>query len=415
MKLLYCQRFLLYILLISEYKLIKFVYSIQFNNSSLSDQNFGNNLKENNVEIILDEVFDDENDDYMIYNSENIPIKFWDEEKKEKLKSNEDESIDDIVNISSTSSGFRFYNFLSVDEKKIYDTILSASYESPPDVNVKMTVKGVSDIDAYIEEISVSAEKVFTALVYENPLLWWIGSYQVSIYKTSKEKRYNLIFIILPENSIFENYSPAEIESLTNEVINEKNNIMDQISSFNLTTDYAIMRYVHDYLIIKIQYNLDENLKHIRTIYGALVDNECVCEGYSEAFQYILHQYGINCIIARSSTHEWNFVEMNGKWYIVDVTYDDPMINGESLLPGYASNLKTQFFLIGTDHKFSNGEKYSDKKDHVLVYSAYSEEVMVTYPEIETSDYIPNEFELQELKLIDISNISIECMNKIYI
>jgi len=185
-----------------------------------------------------------------------------------------------------------------------------------------------------------------------------------------------------------------------------KSDIMDQIENLKLTTKYAILRYIHDYLITKIVYTLDENMIHIRTIYGALVESKCVCEGYAEAFQYLAQQYGINCIIARSSVHEWNFVEMDGKWYVVDVTYDDPIIGNKIIPSGYNDNLQIDYFLTGTDHEIEYHSKYSNDPDHILVYSGYSEKVLVSYPDIEKEDYSPSELELQELELIDLTNIT---------
>ena len=67
--------------------------------------------------------------------------------------------------------------------------------------------------------------------------------------------------------------------------------------------------------------------------YGALVEGEAVCEGYAEAFQYLLHRAGIGSFLALGESinvttgipegHEWNYVNIDGKWYQTDVTWDD--------------------------------------------------------------------------------------------
>jgi len=197
--------------------------------------------------------------------------------------------------------------------------------------------------------------------------------------------------------------------SLNKEIENVKNEIIDNISTFNVTTSYAILRYIHDYLITNIIYILDENRTHIRTLYGALVEKQCVCEGYSEAFQYLAQQYGINCITARSLTHEWNFVEMKGKWYAVDVTYDDPLINGKNTPMGSKENLKIDFFLIGTENESVNCPKYSDDPNHTLIYSGFSDKELVSYPPIELTNYIPTESVTQK----SIENISNEISTEV--
>ena len=98
-------------------------------------------------------------------------------------------------------------------------------------------------------------------------------------------------------------------------------------------TDFQKCAYVHDAIILLSRY--DESAPHCSSAYGPLVDHAGVCEGYSEAYRMILGQIGINCETALNipGTHEWNIVELDGKWYHVDVTQDDPIggLNGNAL------------------------------------------------------------------------------------
>jgi hypothetical protein len=66
---------------------------------------------------------------------------------------------------------------------------------------------------------------------------------------------------------------------------------------------------------------------HAFTAYGGLILGRAVCEGYSEAFQYLLHQVGVECLIAggegNGQPHQWNIVRIDGEYYHVDVTWND--------------------------------------------------------------------------------------------
>jgi len=366
--------------------------------------------KSNNILVIgeYDENENEINENDLIYKSESIPIKFWENGEKNELKDKVNQGLEDEINISSdTSEKFtNFYDQLNDDEKDFYDIIYNSSIKQYPDLVIKIVVSGIRDLDAFIEEFSESSERFFTAIAYDNPELWWVGTYQIGLNSSIKRYQYIISFDLAPEYSLFYGMTNTKIASLNSEIETVKNDIMNQISSMKLTTKYAILRYIHDYLITKIIYTLDESMLHIRTLYGALVENQCVCEGYAEAFQYIAKQYGINCIIARSSVHEWNFVELDGKWYVVDVTYDDPIIGETNFPSGYSDNLQLDYFLTGTEHKCEYYIKYSEDPDHVLVYSGYSDSKMVYYPEIEAEDYVPNELELAEIDMIDLSNIT---------
>jgi len=339
-----------------------------------------------------------------IFTSEKIPVKYWKNKKKEALQ----ERIENEVNYNSdpnivvTSDKFSFYDQLNSNEKQIYDILLANSDKPYPELDIKVVISGINDIYAFIDELVISAEKIFTVLSYENPRLWWIGTYQFVVLSTQYEDQFIVNFITIPEDSSFYGYSSNDIYNLNQEIENKKIEIMNDIAQRNITTPYAIVRYLHDYFITNIVYTLDDNKKHIRTLYGALVENECVCEGYAEAFQYLAQQYGINCLVARSSTHEWNFVEINNKWYVLDITYDDPMVNGKHAASGTNDNLRLDYFLIGTDDKVSKDTVYSKEINHILIYSGFSDKEIVSYPKIEKTHYLPTDSEINEVFSLDL-------------
>ena len=88
--------------------------------------------------------------------------------------------------------------------------------------------------------------------------------------------------------------------------------------------------YLHDVLAEQIVYIEDANAHNS---YGALVEGRAVCEGYAESFQYLLQRAGIMSFIAVGASvnpstqqpegHGWNYVKIDGKYYHVDLTWDD--------------------------------------------------------------------------------------------
>ncbi len=89
------------------------------------------------------------------------------------------------------------------------------------------------------------------------------------------------------------------------------------------------VKYVHDYLIANVSYDTSLNA---RSLYEAMVKGSAVCEGYTKAFQFILNNLGIECKTVTSSAmnHAWNVVVIDGAEYHVDVTWDDPIVNGQN-------------------------------------------------------------------------------------
>ena len=132
---------------------------------------------------------------------------------------------------------------------------------------------------------------------------------------------------------------------------------------------------VHDYLTKHVTYT-DElsvsdrsHMGFIRTAYGALVNHEGVCESYTRAFKAAMDALGIPCVMVSgvyrhsdkiNEAHIWNEVKIDGKWYAVDVTMDDPINpNKASRIPGDDGYENHQYLLVGEDvmsvHHYPDG------------------------------------------------------------
>lgn len=89
-----------------------------------------------------------------------------------------------------------------------------------------------------------------------------------------------------------------------------------------------------------------------------------VCEGYARAFKVLCDRLGIPCVLnegyarnsasAKTEAHMWNYVQVEGSWYAVDVTWNDPTVSSK---PNAALSGKEQekWFLLGSDTEVSNG------------------------------------------------------------
>ena len=97
-------------------------------------------------------------------------------------------------------------------------------------------------------------------------------------------------------------------------------------------SNYEIAKALHDYLALNNEYDMryySGNVPAISyTAYGALVNRTSVCAGYALAYERLMDQVGIPCEYVTGMTtngyHAWNIVQIDGEWYHVDVTWDDP-------------------------------------------------------------------------------------------
>ena len=129
-----------------------------------------------------------------------------------------------------------------------------------------------------------------------------------------------------------------------------KKEIDRQLEGFS---DYDKIREVHNWLIDNIEYDVNLNADEPYSISGALTEGKAVCEGYSRSFKYIMDELEIPCVLVsgtgtnsngETESHAWNYVQLDGNWYAVDVTWDDPIIVGNGYV---AEDTHYRHFLRG--------------------------------------------------------------------
>ncbi|MDD6678385.1 MAG: transglutaminase domain-containing protein [Firmicutes bacterium] len=99
------------------------------------------------------------------------------------------------------------------------------------------------------------------------------------------------------------------------------------------SSDVEKAMLLHDYLARQNNYPDLNNLpQHTYDAYGCLVEGSAVCNGYAYAYSYLLEKCGITSCVTSSEgmNHAWNLVYMNGGWYHVDITWDDPLFGEHS-------------------------------------------------------------------------------------
>ena len=101
-------------------------------------------------------------------------------------------------------------------------------------------------------------------------------------------------------------------------------------------TDIDKVITIHDYIINRTVFSKDDI--YSKNAYGALVGGYSQCEGYAKGLAYACNYFGIENVRITgnkydNNSHAWSKVKIDGKWYNVDVTWDDPeSSNGEQLL-----------------------------------------------------------------------------------
>ncbi len=146
----------------------------------------------------------------------------------------------------------------------------------------------------------------------------------------------------------------AEFKSRLKKCQDAANEMLKDIKGSSLTEAEKVL-LVHDRLALLLKYDDSHTAADNYNIYGALINNLCICDGYANAFRYLLAQLGIDSTYCKSDdlNHTWNIVKVNGKKYHVDVTWDDPTSPDD--IPGCAQHTyllkSTDYMKADADHK----------------------------------------------------------------
>ena len=126
--------------------------------------------------------------------------------------------------------------------------------------------------------------------------------------------------------------------------------------------DYDKVLAVHDYIIDHSTYDQEkEKYLHtnISTFYdsdlaiGPLLQGHGICSGYADAFSLFLDRFNIPNYRISSDNHVWNLIYLDNKWYHIDITWDDPIVDtGEQVI-------NHDYFMISTDELFAK-----DSEEH---------------------------------------------------
>ena len=111
--------------------------------------------------------------------------------------------------------------------------------------------------------------------------------------------------------------------------------LVDQANTL-CQTDLEKVFSVHEWLVQNIAYDrehLSDDVQDDHNLRGALLEGTAVCDGYAKTYALTLRKLGITGVLVTSKDigHAWNMVELDGNWYQVDCTWDDPVDGSDQL------------------------------------------------------------------------------------
>lgn len=221
--------------------------------------------------------------------------------------------------------------------------------------------------------------------------VFWLDVKKLSLSYRIGGGRLEGQFIPVHGNYFSNDYtSQAEVE----QDIHSVEGVINQLTFSAVGSDYEKLRYFHDYIVDRTDYNekLFTNQASPKAweitsalFYGNTDKNNAdnpVCEGYARSLKVLCDRVGIpNMLVSgigKGGAHMWNYVRLDGVWYAVDATWDDP-VYGYS--PSEAQKKENQY------KYFMRGSK--NFPDHLNDGRVVTGGYRFTYPILSDTDYVP--------------------------
>ena len=137
---------------------------------------------------------------------------------------------------------------------------------------------------------------------------------------------------------------PGNFAAMNQKLVNARSRLISSIPELRSTTSPVEREaLIHDAIIDNVSYFYQtasvSSYHTCYTAYGALVEGSAVCDGYAQAFAYVLEALGIDAFVVTGGAgdtegeasqpgqgHAWNMVKFGSgatSWYEVDLTWDD--------------------------------------------------------------------------------------------
>ena len=228
-------------------------------------------------------------------------------------------------------SGAYYYSRLSTEEKTAYNAILAGLDDCSSEITLPFFP-------------SDGFKRTFSSVTLDNPLIFQADSYNQQVYGGIK-------CIIKP----YYKFSRDTVKSY-------KNKTIESLRAFDrakLWGDAEKELFVHDFMLKHFTYDYARG-EHAHSVLGLVLYGKAVCDGIAKFVKLALNYLGVKCLVVMGDSvnptsgatepHAWNIVQLGGRAYHLDVTFDMSISSGSNRYDYF--NLSDDD--INKDHVLSN-------------------------------------------------------------
>lgn len=283
----------------------------------------------------------------------------------------------------------------------------SLSYTYPADLTTESQISPIAEL-AFRDYIKALEDSMFyfmpyffTCINYDIPEAFWIGNYYNWYYNWGYSYSWdgrgngNIYYSIEMNMELYDDGFSFKINEY-----NTAQSVLDGVAEFNNCingilkdlpdqSSYYQAKYLNNWLTTHNCYSsayYDQSIETPTIVWspmsalkGSTGYNGPVCEGYARAFKILCDRIGIPAVLAvgnacsypgaQGEAHMWNEVQMNdGKWYAVDVTWNDPPVYGLDNV-AYTGYENDEWFMLGK-YSMRNGMTFAESHPFSLLFDS---------------------------------------------
>ena len=235
-------------------------------------------------------------------------------------------------------------------EARLYQLLLEG-------IQGKVGLDGTGYID--ISELKISNAEggpdremlstVFRRVFYDHPELYYLRE---GYYRVHKNTEYVVGLRPMYTDIAQDPGAQARFEEAVNTALAQIKGLTDPLEQMLALYNYLIRMTAYNYDVAIDQH--DNAPREAWTAYGALVTGDTVCKGYAFAWKVLMDRIGIPCLIVckGDGSHLWNLVQLDGKWYHIDVN------RGNNLVPVLRGRCTYTDFLLTDEAMKKHGSWY---------------------------------------------------------
>lgn len=257
-----------------------------------------------------------------------------------------------------------------------------SSGDSLSDLAYQAALQDLGNLPSYI---AAHAFATYGAFDRDHPEVFWLSgsskcgsgisyNYQkISSSKAVSNYTLNIYFYLTADSFDLRAPDYRDAQAITAAIAQRDADVERILADCPAGSAYEQVLYLNDVLTYTNAYNsytwmgdlvgaADTAWECVSALSGSAGYEGPVCEGYARAFKVLCDRLEIPCVLVEgygnSGEHMWNYVQLDGAWYAVDVAWNDPVddYNLDAKISGY----ETQAWIgLGSTSNTIDGKPFS--------------------------------------------------------